>query len=220
MQSRAQRRFLDSRGAQELSTLMSILGWGAVPGSVSLFLLFKRKKGRPIRSEDDLATLLEGLLEIDRLILVRIFNDKEVQAAIRAVLRALRKEGIEEFQTRRSGTVVEKVYKNDLLEADTAEKQATELEEETSLEIEKVALLPHLAWHFSEQGKPFDAQIQDPQLWDRVAKGERFGYGDRMRVILRTTVEQNASGRFRLHESHSRSSRSGACRTGTATIVS
>jgi hypothetical protein len=158
--------------------------------------LFKRKKGRPIRSEDDLASLLSGELQIERNLLIRIFNDKEVQAAIRAVLRALRKEGIEEFQTRRADQTIDQITKRDVAEADSAEKAAVEIEEEKNLDIEKVALLPHLAWHFSEMGRPFDAQIQDPILWDRVSKGERFGYGDRMRVILKTSIEQNASGRF------------------------
>jgi hypothetical protein len=38
------RTFLDSRGAQELSTLMSILGWGAIPGTVSVFYCLREKK--------------------------------------------------------------------------------------------------------------------------------------------------------------------------------
>ena len=190
------RTWLDSKGAQELSTLMSILGWGAVPGTVSVFLLFRRKKGRPISSQDDLDKLLAGQLDIDRALFIRIFNDREVQAAVRAVLRALRKEGIDEIQTRSQGGTIERVNKQDVIDADSAEKESVEIEEEKFLDIEKVALLPRLAWHFSDMGRPFDAQVQDPDLWSRVAKGERFGYGDKMKVLLRTEIRQDANGRL------------------------
>ena len=130
--------------------------------------------------------------------LIKIFNDTEVQSAIRAALRPLRTEGIVEFQTRRREVIVERVRQSDLKAADEAEEAAILEVEAKVLDIEKAALLPHLSWHFSDEGSAFDARIQDPVLWDRVAKGERFGYGDRMRVELRTSFHRDARGRLNL----------------------
>jgi hypothetical protein len=113
-------------------------------------------------------------------------------------LRPLRADGIVEFQTRRREVVVETVRQSDLKSADEAEESAIQEVEEKVLDIEKAALVPHLSWHFSDEGSAFDARIQDAALWERVAKGERFGYGDKMRVELRTTFHRDSRGRLNL----------------------
>jgi hypothetical protein len=187
---------LATKGMQALATLMSILGWGALPAYLTLYKLFKRKQGRPITDEDDLVRLLQGLTDMERMLFIRIYNDLEVQAAIRAVLKPLRTEGIIEFQTRRKDVVIDSVTKGDLQAADEAEESAISEIEEKVLDIEKAALVPHLAWHFSDQGRSFDAKIHDVDLWARVAKGERFGLGDRMRVELHTSFARNEAGRL------------------------
>jgi hypothetical protein len=187
---------LSSKGAQALATLMSILGWGIVSASLSLYKLFKRKRGRLITEDDDLARLLEGLGDMERLLLVRIYNDPEVQAALRAVLRPLRVEGIHEFQTRRQDIVIDSVTSGDLRDADEAEVDMIPEIEEKVLDIEKAALVPHLAWHFSDAEKSYDAKIHDVDLWARIAEGERFGLGDRMRVELHTTFSRDGAGRL------------------------
>jgi hypothetical protein len=187
-----------SRHGQALSSLLTILGWGAVSGAFNLYKMFKQKKGRPITDEDDLARILARLDDIEQLLFIKIYNDPEVQAALRAALRPLRTEGIVEFQTRRREIIVETVRQSDLKSADEAEESAIQEVEEKVLDIEKAALVPHLSWHFSDDGSAFDARIQDPALWERVAKGERFGYGDRMRVELRTTFNRDVRGRLNL----------------------
>ena len=130
------------------------------------------------------------------MLFIRIYNDLEVQAAIRAVLKPLRTEGIIEFQTRRKDAVIDSVNKKDLQAADEAEESAINEIEEKVLDIEKAALVPHLAWHFSDQGRSFDAKIHDVDLWARVAKAECFGLGDRMRVELHTQFARNEAGRL------------------------
>lgn len=187
-----------SRHGQALTSLFTMLGWGLAPGAFNLYKLFKEKRGRPLTDADNLARILATLQNIERLLLINIFNDAEVQAAIRAVLRPLRVEGIVEFQTRRREIIIERVSQADLKAADEAEEAAILDIEEKVLDIEKAALLPHLSWHFSDEGIAFDARIQDPVLWDRVARGERFGYGDRMRVELRTTFFRDSKGRLNL----------------------
>jgi len=149
-----------SRHGQALSSLLTILGWGAVSGAFNLYKMFKQKKGRPITDEDDLARILARLDNIERLLFIKIYNDAEVQAALRAALRPLRADGIVEFQTRRREVVVETVRQSDLKSADEAEESAIQEVEEKVLDIEKAALVPHLSWHFSDEGSAFDARIQ------------------------------------------------------------
>ncbi len=187
-----------SRHGQALNSLLTILGWGAVSGALNLYKMFKQKNGRPITDEDDLARILARLDDIEKLLFIKIYNDAEIQAALRAALRPLRMEGIVEFQTRRREIIVETVRQSDLKSADAAEESAIQEVEEKVLDIEKAALVPHLSWHFSDDGTAFDARIQDPTLWERVANGERFGYGDRMRVELRTTFHRDSRGRLNL----------------------
>jgi hypothetical protein len=190
--------FLLSKEVQALANLITLLGFGLGPMALSLFAIFKKKKGRPITDEDDLNRLFERLADIERLLFIKIYNDQEVQQALRATLRPLRTEGIVEFQTRRRNVIIEIVSKADLKAADDAEENAIQETEEKVLDIEKAALVPHLSWHFSDEGSAFDARIQDPALWERVAKGERFGYGDRMKVELRTTFHRDSRGRLNL----------------------
>ena len=184
-----------TKGAQALATIMGFLGWGLIPAAGSLYKAFKKKLGRPLE-QSDVNFVLELDFKVDPLPLLRLYNDSEIQAALRMVLRPLREEGIEEFQTRRNGVVIDRVSKADLLNADIAELDAEALEQDLVLNIEKIALLPHLAWHFSDAGISFDAKIDDEDFLARVHGGERFGYGDRMHVILRTIARRDASGRL------------------------
>lgn len=139
-----------SRHGQARSSLLTILEWGAVSGAFNLYKMFKQKKGRPITDEDYLARILSRLDNIERLLFIKIYNDAEVQAALRAALRPLRADGIVEFQTRRREVVVETVRQSDLKSADEAEESAIQEVEEKVLDIEKAALVPHLSWHFSD----------------------------------------------------------------------
>ena len=187
---------LTSPGVQALATLMGLLGWGIVPAAQSLYKIFKNKRGRPLTEEDNFGKVLGRVENIEQLLLIKIYNDVEIQAALRAVLRPLRVEGIVEIQTRRNNVVIDSVTKQDLFAADQAESSAIQEIDERILNIEKVALMPHLAWHLSDAGGPFDAKIYDEELWERIAKGERFGFGDRLRVELRTTFSRDQAGRL------------------------
>lgn len=185
-----------SKPAQALATFMTIIGMGSIPTAITVFKLFKRKKGRPLTDEDDLKEILKALKDIEMLLLVKIYNDQEVQNALRRILRPLRVEGIVEFQTRHGELIVDSVTKADIIAADEAEESELLEIEEVVLDIEKAALVPHLAWHLSDEGRSFDARIDDTALWHRIAGGERFGFGDKMRVELRTAFKRDVTGRL------------------------
>jgi hypothetical protein len=195
--SAAEDFLLHNEHIQALATLCTILGMGVVAPAVSLLRLFRTRAGRKITS-DDLSLLLSQMdMDVRLELLVRIYNDSDIQAAIRGMLRPLRERGIEQFQTRRRGRVIETVSKEELFAADAAEMESIVREEERTLDITKAALLPDLAWRFSDGAESFDAKILDPQLWDQVERGERYGHGDKMHVILNTTAKRDQTGRLR-----------------------
>jgi hypothetical protein len=92
---------LSTPGMIALGTLMSILGWGAVPAAKSLFRIFKKRAGRPITEEDDLLEFAKLNIDVEVQVFIKIYNDQDVQTALRRTLRPLRENGIDEFQTKK-----------------------------------------------------------------------------------------------------------------------
>jgi hypothetical protein len=193
---RAAEQFLLSPAVQALANLTSLLGFGASPIAIGLFRVFKEKKGRAIDPATDISVLRVIDIDIEITRYIKLYNDNDVRTSIRRTLRPLREQGIEEFQTRRYGIVIESVTKADLIAADEAQMDEIVGSEEKWLDIQKVALVRHLAWHFAGDGATFDAKIEDEKLWKRVEGGERFGFGDRLRVVLRTAATRDRNGRL------------------------
>lgn len=186
---------LTGQAVNAFVNLIAILGFFS-GGSVALYKLFKRLKGRRIEKPEDLPKDLNINLSID--VLIRIYNDPEVQTQLRRTIHPLRHEGIEEFQTRRQGKVVESVHKSDLQAADEAELQDITKDEEVELDIEKTAWRRHLAWHFSDGKSSFDAKIEHDKFWEGIERGEAFAAGDRLRVHLRTTARRTLDGALKI----------------------
>lgn len=182
---------------QGLAIIATLSGFNLKDAGRSLVAMFVKLNGRPITDATNLDDVQFPNLPIDRAEIIRIYNDPEVQAAIRAALRPLRDEGINKFETRQGGQAVEVVTKSDLLSADKAETDAIVTDEKKELDIQKASFVEHLAWHVSDNGHPFDAKIEDPTLWSLVAKGQRFGFGDRLSVNLHTEAERDHNGRLR-----------------------
>ncbi len=188
---KAAEQLLAGQPVTALANLLQILGFLGVSG-VTLYGLFRRLKGRRIDKPADVPRELNINISVD--LLIRIYNDPEVQTQLRRTLDPLRQDGIEEFQTRRGGVVLERVSKKDLHAADEAEVQDLTKDEEIDLGIEKVAWRRNLAWHFSDNRTSFDARIEDEQFWKRIEAGEAFSDGDRLRVHLRTTARRKPNG--------------------------
>jgi hypothetical protein len=181
-----------------LAIIATLTGFSAKDIGKSLISIFKKLHGRPITDETELTGLLPDDSPVEKTELIRIYNDPEVQAAIRAAIRPLRKDGIETFETRLDRKPIETISKADVKAADAAEIDAMVNTEDKVLDVEKASFVPHLAWHLSDHGKPFDAKIEDPVLWDHIASGDRFGYGDRLHVTLHTEAERESNGRLRV----------------------
>jgi hypothetical protein len=192
---RAAEGVLTSPAVNALSNLMQILGFFGISG-VTLYKLFKRLKGRRIENPEDVPKDIK--IDISVEVLIQIYNDPEVQTQLRQTVAPLYEDGIEEFQTRRQGVVIERVSKSDLIAADEAELDALIKDEEITLDIQKAAWRRNLAWHFSDGRTSFDAKIEDDSFWKRIAQGEAFADGDRLRVHLRTTAQRKKHGRLKV----------------------
>jgi len=186
---------LSGEAGTALANLLTIMGF-VTGGVVSLYKLFKKLKGRRIEKAEDIPE--EFRIEMLIKLLIRVYNDEEVQKHLRRTLEALHHEGIDAFQTRRQGLVIDSVSKADLRAADEAELEDLTLDEEIELDIEKCAWKQHLAWHFSDGGKSFDAKIEDRNFWIRIEDGESFSGGDRLRVHLQTTAHRSKFGRVKV----------------------
>jgi len=182
---------LAGQAATALANLMQFLGY-IVGGGLTIYHLFKRLRGRRIEKPEDLPKDLRINISIE--LLIRIYNDPEVQTQLRKTLDPLHQSGVEEFQTRRLGTVIETVNKAELQAADEAEIEDITRDEEVELDIEKTAWRRDLAWHFSHDGDKFDARIKDDRFWKRIEQGEAFAVGDRLRVHLQTTARRTSNG--------------------------
>jgi hypothetical protein len=178
-----------------LANLLTIMGFAA-GGVMTLYKLFKKLKGRRIEKVEDIPEELR--IEMLMKLLIRVYNDEEVQKHLRRTLDALHHEGIDEFQTRRQGQIVDCVSKTDLRAADEAELEDLTQDKEVELDIEKCAWRQHLAWHFSDGEKSFDAKIEDKDFWARIEAGEPFSGGDRLRVHLQTTAHRSQFGRVKV----------------------
>jgi hypothetical protein len=181
-----------------IGLILSISGFTLKDAGKTLIAFYKKLRGRAITNETDLKGLFPSDFPMDPAEFVKIYNDPEVQTALRAALRPVRQKGIESFETRVNRKPVESVAKADVEAADAAEMEAIVSDEEKVLDVEKASFVPHLAWHLSDHGKPFDAKIEDPVLWRHVELGDRFGYGDKLHVTLHTEAERESNGRLQI----------------------
>lgn len=191
----AVRHFLSGENVTALANLMQLLGFFGI-GGPTIYNLFKRLKGRKIEKPEDIPP--DVRIDIPIELLVRIYNDAEVQTQLRKTLDPLHEEGVDEYQTRRQGVVIERVHKKDLQAADEAELEELTNDEEIELGIEKTAWRSNLAWHLNDGEKSFDAKIEDKSFWKEIAQGRSFAGGDRIRVHLRTVARRTASGALKI----------------------
>ncbi len=181
--------------ANFITIVGGFLGFTGVSG-FTLYSIFKRLKGRRIEKPEDVPRDIKIDVTIE--LLIRVYNDPEVQAQLRKTLDPLHEDGVEEFQTRRAGAVIETVHKRDLVAADEAELEDVTRDEEIDLDIEKAAWRRNLAWHFSDGRTSFDAKIEDADFWKTIDQGEAFSEGDKLRVHLQTTARRTRRGALKV----------------------
>lgn len=212
--------------AQDLtSTVMSLIGSdgiksakeiaefvGLVTGvNLSVFGVLKWLKGRKVESASkrkdgkvEIKVKVEGdnnTVEI-RVVEAGVYevtSDAGCRKAVEGVVRPLKAEGIDRFETRKGKTVVERIEKKDLPSLEMPTPPATDLDAVAPVtqvvEVVKPSFDEDLTWTLSDgSGGRFDVVMKDQAFIDRVKAGEDFRIGDLLKVRIETKQSIGISG--------------------------
>ena len=197
-------------GIDALTTAKQIAEYvGFVSGhQVSLLGLLKWLRGKRPK---DTTTLKDGNIEItiegdnNRVVVnptvYRLASDPQVRKAARDVVKPLYADGIDTFEVRQAGRVVESVRREDLPAFELPlgdERDLIDIDPEriAVVEVIKPSFQEQLSWMFSDgSGGRFGALMLDKNFLRRVQSGERtFAKGDVLRVRLRTRAYMTPDG--------------------------
>jgi hypothetical protein len=198
--------FLHSDGVKTAKEIAEFVG--LVTGThLSLFGLLKLLKGA--RTEDTSTTTLEdGNVEIkivgsnNTVIVSRdvyeIASDPVCRDAAQKVVKPVKAEGIDTFETRDGKKVIERVSKEDVASFDLPEPATKTLPDVPTVtqlvEVVKPSFAEDLTWTFSDGSNRFDAIMKDHGFIERVKAGEDFRIGDLLRVTIETHQSLTANG--------------------------
>lgn len=129
----------------------------------------------------------------------RMASDPECRKATEGVVKPLKVEGIDKFETRKGKQVVEQVTKGDLAAFEVPMPAAKDLDAAPPttqvVEIVKPSFDEDLTWTLSDgSGGRFDAVMKDPTFIQRVKAGEDFRIGDLLKVTIETRQSIAANG--------------------------
>lgn len=159
----------------------------------------KRKDGKveiKVKVEGDNNTVEIKVVEAE---VYQVASDPTCRKAVEGVVRPLKAEGIDTFETRRGKTVVERIEKKDLPALEVPTPPSTDLDAVPSLtqvmEIVKPSFDEDLTWTLSDgSGGRFDVVMKDQDFIDRVKAGEDFRIGDLLRVTIETKQTIGVNG--------------------------
>lgn len=204
----------DLLGSDDVATADKIVA--LLFGKASLIGFMKWLRGRKVTK----ATQVEGerpILQItvqgdgDNTIVIdsdvwKLANDARVQQAQQRMLAPLLREGIEKFQAREEGEVLETVTKDDVEhgsfdverlapeEPDVAEPQVID----AHLRLRSPVFDEGPGWRFHWGDQKITAKMGDEQFHERVMSGaQRFGVGDQLEVRLRIKEVAGDGGKLR-----------------------
>ena len=191
-------------GAKALEELAKLLGF-AGGGTVTLFKLFRwlnGKKADELQTNTTNVTINNTTISVPPQLL-RLYNDDEIRNAVRGIVRPLHVDGIDLFQTRENGHVIDTVRSADLTTFEVDGDDGIDDETELVLEIVKISLKRNLRWSFSDGDGSFGAYIgayiEDEDFWNKVESGaQTFQAGDKIRVVLHTRAYRDASRKLQI----------------------
>ena len=182
--------------------LAAILGL-AKGAKISLIALYKLLKGRKPKST---TTLTSGnvriefhdgdTVEVPRDV-VKLYNDKDVREHARNVVLPLERDGIDTFESKYQGKVVERVEKEDLpsFDVEVAERELSSTQQEAVVQIVKPSFSEKLKWMLFNGTSNFYADIEDDDFFGRVqSRDVVFGKGDLLSVKMLVQTYVNDEG--------------------------
>ena len=190
----------DVKAAKELIWLITSTSGG-------LIWLSKKIKGRKVTKA---TTLENGRVKLEipgerEPIIVphdvaRIYNDSKAKAALQNALKPLEKPGIDVFQVRKRGKVIQSIDKSERVYFSPdhqIQEVLVEAERETVLEIIKPSFKDKYKWVFSDGQSTFFADVDDDDFVEMVAKRQiAFASGDVLRVKMRDKSWRDAEGKL------------------------
>jgi hypothetical protein len=127
-----------------------------------------------------------------------IASDSSCRKAVEGVVRPLRSDGIDTFETKQDSKVVERVSKDDLPAFDVPEPPTRDLGtpqiQTLVVAVVKPSFDEELTWTLFDGSTRYEATMKDRAFLNRVLNGEDFRIGDYLRVRLSTHQFMTANG--------------------------
>lgn len=207
----AAKDFLFAHGITDAAGIVKLIFGGTSAAAVlaGLFKLYKALKGeKPIQItyNDNSTTIIQTgsgtiLRNVER-ITAQLYQNEKVRDATRRVLRPLAAQGIDTFEVREDGQVMERITRDDV--GSFVDFQLSTPEAPAQLTVTRHAILRVASvsfeknkWRFSDGGPSFPADVNDKGFLQRLdTRVEGFYKGDLLRVEL-TTVQDTCKGKLK-----------------------
>lgn len=194
--------FMEESG---LKALIEVLGFGSTisGGICGVFQIIKALKNRKISDvqQDNIGNtkiiLSDGTQIITTAQTLNVFVDHEVRQNIEAVIRPLKKSGIDSFEFRKPKNFEDKealfaVKKEEIEYFDSPKLETVTMpdnitEQELIVRIVSIVFDKNQKWRFSDGESSFWAKIDDEEFWSRVQEGNlAFRDGDQLKVKIKS----------------------------------
>jgi hypothetical protein len=188
----------DLKTAEELAAAL----FGSQGAVISLLAVIKLLRGKPIvpthilQDGSTIVDLTNADLSHSQITIAptvkRLYEDSPARKSMEQIVKPLERQGIDAFQVRQRGQLVEEVKREDLQFFITPPVATTlpvptdtfEAERITFLEIVTMSFDGRYRWRFSDGANVIMVPIEDKAFYKRIDGGERFGKGDVLRVRL------------------------------------
>ena len=189
--------------------------WKGAVGTagISLFALMRWLRGRRIESSTVLdngrvrieinnSQITGSVIEVHPDV-VKLYNDDIIRRATTAIVKPLEKPGITVLETRKDGTVQERITKEEALdfrassevEPTKEEKSLLQSEREAIVEVTRPSFENKLKWSLSDGSSSFQADMEDKGFLEKIERKEiSFTKGDLLKVKLLTKQTQITGG--------------------------
>lgn len=206
---------LASHGITDAPGLLKLLFGGTsavavVTGLIKVFKSLKGEKPKQLIYIDNSTTNIQygngNVLHNVDAKTAELYNKEDIRSYINGILRPLKKEGVDVFEVRKGGEIVERLTTADIPEASTDDPSSTvhASQQATSREIMvKVASISFekRKWRFSDGGASFAAEINDKVFLEKLDSAqEGFFKGDHLKVKM-TTVQSVNNGKLKVSHS-------------------
>ena len=175
-----------------------------------IFAVYKFKKGKPAKTEDDIRAINVNVHNEIRQTVVNIYNMPVIREAISKSFENVSQDSSVEgvsFFSGEDGQVgfgrdefTDMIY-NDFDKEENIPGQRVVVDDDAVLVIAKLSFEKGSMWSFNYRGFRINVPVKDNALMKMIDEGERFGKGDAIRVTL--VINQAYNKELRSYENRS-----------------